>query len=181
VRQGKNGHGIWLHGTPSDTYSRPPRASDGCVVLTNPDIKALAPVLRDGNTPVVIASESAVAADEVAQQKEALMAALEQWRADWQRQETDAYLEHYSRSFFNSSMDFDAWAREKRRIQSAKPKVSVSLSDVSIFRYPDTRKQMAVVNFNQDYRADHFNNKMRKRQYWILENGRWRILYEGAA
>lgn len=181
VRQGKNGHGIWLHGTPSDTYSRPPRASDGCVVLTNPDIKALAPVLRDGNTPVVIASESAVSADEVAQQKEALMAALEQWRADWQRQETDAYLEHYSRSFFNSSMDFDAWAREKRRIQSAKPKVSVSLSDVSIFRYPDTRKQMAVVNFNQDYRADHFNNKMRKRQYWILEDGRWKILYEGAA
>ena len=26
-RQGRNGHGIWLHGTPSDTYSRPPRAS----------------------------------------------------------------------------------------------------------------------------------------------------------
>ena len=25
-RLGRNGHGIWLHGTPSDTYSRPPRA-----------------------------------------------------------------------------------------------------------------------------------------------------------
>jgi hypothetical protein len=24
-RQGRNGHGIWLHGTPSDTFSRPPR------------------------------------------------------------------------------------------------------------------------------------------------------------
>jgi murein L,D-transpeptidase YafK len=23
-RNGRNGHGIWLHGTPSDTYSRPP-------------------------------------------------------------------------------------------------------------------------------------------------------------
>ncbi len=32
-RLGRDGHGIWLHGTPSDTYSRPPRASNGCVVL----------------------------------------------------------------------------------------------------------------------------------------------------
>ena len=27
--QKKNGSGIWLHGTPTNTYSRPPRASDG--------------------------------------------------------------------------------------------------------------------------------------------------------
>ena len=26
-KQGRKGHGIWLHGTPSDTFSRPPRAS----------------------------------------------------------------------------------------------------------------------------------------------------------
>ena len=26
-RQGRNGHGIWLHGVPADVYSRPPRAS----------------------------------------------------------------------------------------------------------------------------------------------------------
>src|SRR5690606_11019370 len=37
--QGKKGHGIWLHGTASDTYSRAPRASDGCVVMANPDLK----------------------------------------------------------------------------------------------------------------------------------------------
>ena len=30
-RQGRNGFGIWLHGVPSDVYSRPPRASDGCL------------------------------------------------------------------------------------------------------------------------------------------------------
>src|SRR5947207_10196477 len=30
-RQGRNGHGIWLHGVPADVYSRPPRASDGCI------------------------------------------------------------------------------------------------------------------------------------------------------
>ena len=38
-RQGRNGYGIWLHGMPSDIYSRPPRASDGCIVLTNQDLE----------------------------------------------------------------------------------------------------------------------------------------------
>ena len=40
-RLGKTGSGIWIHGTPSSTYSRPPRASDGCVVLTNEDFAAI--------------------------------------------------------------------------------------------------------------------------------------------
>jgi hypothetical protein len=37
----RGGHGIWLHGVPSNTYSRPPRSSDGCVVVANPDLKEL--------------------------------------------------------------------------------------------------------------------------------------------
>ncbi len=52
--RGRNGHGIWLHGTPSNTYSRPPRASDGCVVLSNADLEALVPDLQIGLTPVII-------------------------------------------------------------------------------------------------------------------------------
>ena len=56
-RLGRNGHGIWLHGTPSDTYSRPPRASDGCIVLANPDLLTLGGRLQVGLTPVIIADE----------------------------------------------------------------------------------------------------------------------------
>ena len=37
-RNGRGGSGIWLHGTPSDNFSRPPLSSDGCVVLANPDL-----------------------------------------------------------------------------------------------------------------------------------------------
>lgn len=40
-RQGRNGFGIWLHGVPSNTYSRAPRASDGCVVVSNSDLKLI--------------------------------------------------------------------------------------------------------------------------------------------
>jgi murein L,D-transpeptidase YafK len=177
-RQGKTGHGIWLHGSPSDTYSRPPRSSDGCVVLTNADILSLAPILQSGSTPIVIATDqdSSIASE----QQEALMNELREWLKHWQQQDTDHYLQHYSHDFFTQNMNLAKWSAEKRRIQQHKAKVSITLSDMSIFLNPDPHRQMVVVNFNQDYRADSFSHKMRKRQYWVIEDGHWKILYEGA-
>jgi len=180
-RQGKNGHGIWLHGTPSNTYSRPPRASDGCVVMTNPDLKSLAAILQNGNTPVVIAHDlTAGDAEPMAAQKEDLMRAIDAWRTAWEAQDTEQYLTFYSPGFFSPDRNYETWSQEKRRIQAAGIKASITLSNMSMFRYPDGKQQMVVVNFDQQYSSTSLNNQMRKRQYWLLENKRWKILYEGA-
>jgi hypothetical protein len=40
---------------------------------------------------------------------------------------------------------------------------------------------MVVVNFEQDYGSNNLSNRMKKRQYWIKQNNRWQIIYEGAA
>ncbi|MEM9057382.1 MAG: hypothetical protein AAGD86_07890 [Pseudomonadota bacterium] len=39
---------------------------------------------------------------------------------------------------------------------------------------------MAVVTFDQRYESDRFASDSRKRQYWRLERGRWRIVAESA-
>jgi murein L,D-transpeptidase YafK len=178
--RGKNGHGIWLHGTPSDTYSRAPRASDGCIVLTNPDISTLAPILQDGRTPVVIAAGNQPSSEQLKSQRESLMRELEQWRSDWEKQDTDQYLSKYSRDFFSEGKNFSTWSDEKRRIQKIKISSHIILSNLSVFRYPDTKQQMAVVSFNQNFKSNRLDNRMRKLQYWLLEDGQWKILYEGA-
>lgn len=181
--QGKNGHGIWLHGTPHDTYSRPPRASDGCVVMSNQDLLALAPILQQGNTPVIISSNLKWLEEysDIAEKAE-LKDAIETWRQDWQEQDTERYLEHYSEDFFDKDGDnLDTWSQAKRRIQAGKPNVEIRLSNMSMYRYPDSRFEMAVVDFQQDFRSPQLQNKMSKRQYWIKENQQWKILYEGAA
>ena len=49
-----------------------------------------------------------------------------------------------------------------------------------MLRYPHER-DVVVVTFDQDYRSNGLSNIMKKRQYWTKENGRWKILYEGAA
>ncbi len=180
-RKGRNGHGIWLHGTPSAVYSRPPRASDGCIVLANPDLQRLGGYLQVGLTPVIIADEvewSDAAAVEA--ERSSLAAALEQWRADWESRDTEQYLAHYSAHFSTGQQDLAAWGEHKRSVNAAKKWVAVRLSRVSMFRYP-REGDFVVVNFNQDYRSSNLSKVMRKRQYWIKETGRWKILYEGAA
>jgi murein L,D-transpeptidase YafK len=175
---GRNGHGIWLHGTPSDTYSRPPRASDGCLVLANADLEALAARLQVGVTPVVIADELEwVPAQTLEAERRSLAASLEAWRADWESRDTERYLSHYSARFHTGAQDFAAWAAHKREVNARKSWIRVRVARLSMFQYP--RENFVVVSFEQEYRSSNLSNVMRKRQYWTREDGRWKILYEG--
>jgi murein L,D-transpeptidase YafK len=178
--QGRNGHGIWLHGTPSDTYSRPPRSSNGCVVLANADLDALARNLQIGLTPVIISEDVEwLSLDDWASERQAFRKQLEQWRADWESLDTERYLSHYSRKFSADDLDFEGWSRHKRLVNGAKSWIKVELSRVSMFRNPG-KEELVVVTFDQEYRSSNLSNKMKKRQYWVREDGRWRIVHEGA-
>ena len=180
-RLGRNGYGIWLHGVPASVYSRPPRASDGCIVLSNPDLESIGRHVQVGMTPVIIADEVEWSeASAIAGERAALAAAVEHWRADWQSRDTERYLAHYSQRFASGRQNHGAWAKHKRQVNSAKRWIKVDLSRVTMFRYPRER-DFVVVAFEQDYRSDGLSNVMNKRQYWIKEDGRWKILYEGAA
>ena len=180
-RQGRNGHGIWLHGTPSDTYSRPPRASDGCVVLTNNDLDLVAKTIQVGVTPVVISDEIQwVSTDEWTSQRQQFASQIDQWRRDWESRDTARYLSHYSKDFRSGSDTFASWRDQKERVNAGKTWIKVKVSDLSFFRSPG-KEDLMVVTFEQEYRSNNLNNVMKKRQYWMREGDAWRIVFEGAA
>ncbi|MDD2884521.1 MAG: L,D-transpeptidase family protein [Dechloromonas sp.] len=180
-RNGRGGSGIWLHGTQSDTFSRPPLASDGCVVLTNPDLEAIAKTLQIGLTPVIISdSMEWIAPAEWNQERDALNQAVDAWRKDWESRDTDKYLTHYSRRFKTPEQDYARFASQKRQVNSGKTHIEVKISNLTLFRNPG-KDDVVVATFDQDYRSNNLNNQMRKRQYWIREDGQWKIAYEGAA
>lgn len=82
-QRGRGGSGIWLHGTQSDTFARPPLASKGCIVLTNPDISAVSAYLQDGVTPVIISDQVEwVSKAEWQRERDALVGLLDAWRTD---------------------------------------------------------------------------------------------------
>jgi murein L,D-transpeptidase YafK len=180
-RQGRGGYGIWLHGVPREVFARPPRASDGCIVLSNPDLESVGRHVQVGLTPVIIADEIEWAdAAGIAAERAALAGTLQQWRADWQSRDTERYLAHYSSRFASKEgQGYEAWAVHKRRVNAAKRWIKVELGRVAMFRYPRER-DFVVVTFDQDYRSDRLSNVMRKRQYWVKEGSDWKIIYEGA-
>ncbi len=56
-QDGRTGYGIWLHGVPQNTFVRSPKASDGCLALSNKDIEILKKYIIYKKTHIVIVSK----------------------------------------------------------------------------------------------------------------------------
>ncbi len=177
-RLGRTGYDTWLHGVPSENYSRAPRASDGCIALANPDIEQISKRVQVGVTPVIIADTVEwVTPAAWRAERDAFMAQLDAWRTSWESLDTDRYLAHYAQSFRADGMDLAAWAAHKRRVNAAKTSIKVTLTNVRVFRSPG-KQDLIAVTFDQDYRSSNLAQRTRKRQYWVMENNRWKIAYE---
>ncbi len=92
----------------------------------------------------------------------------------------DRYLAHYSKSFRNNEGGYVRWAEQKKAVNASKSWIKVQLDKVSVFRSPG-KQDLVVVTFEQDYRSNNLSNVLKKRQYWLKEGGRWKIVYEGFA
>jgi murein L,D-transpeptidase YafK len=180
-RLGKTGYGIWLHGVPSETYARAPWASDGCIALANPDVETLGTRVQAGVTPVVIAERVEwVTPAAWRAERDAFMLQFQTWRTDWESLDTDRYLSHYARDFRSDGMDISAWSTHKQRVNAGKTWITLSLNNVSAFLDPG-KQNLVAVTFDQDYRSNNLTQRTRKRQYWVMEDGRWKIAYEAPA
>lgn len=176
---GKTGHGIWLHGTRSGTYNRPPLASEGCVVLPNDDLLKVGSYIDLKNTPVLIGENIEwLLSEQWSTHQQLVNQIQQQWKEDWESLDVERYLAHYSARFSNGKKKFSSWASHKRRIAAHKTFVQVQLSNVSLLMHPN--EDLMVATFLQSYNSDNFSSQSWKRQYWNKEaDGQWRIVFEG--
>lgn len=176
---GRRGSGIWLHGTSSDNFSRAPLASDGCVVLANPDLDQLYNSVDVGKTPVVIAEYvEFVSPAKWDAERTTAMHLLERWRKDVESADAARLITHYSRQFKSAAYeDLPTWFGKQVRFAPAAGKISVELKDPSQFLYPG-RNDLMVSTFTEVTRAGKHNRSLHKRQYWLKEGVQWKIIYE---
>jgi murein L,D-transpeptidase YafK len=179
---GRSGSGIWLHGTPSDSYSRPPLSSDGCVVLTNPDLHKLYASVEIGKTPVVI-SEHVEFVSKKRRDHDRNMAAklVETWRRDVESRNPVRLVSNYSPQFKSEGGDkLAAWLARRRPFATNAKNVSFKLRDVSLFLYPG-RDDLIVGSFTEDGENGKSRYRIHRRQYWAKEGAQWKIVSESAA
>jgi len=178
----RTGYGIWLHGTPSDTYARSPWASEGCFVLSNDDLLDIGQYLSvENRTPVVLSDAIEwLPLEELKQRRAMYLKVLEEWRADWESLDVNALVAHYAKQDFNFGRgNYANWLKRKRNVNKAKTFVQVQLDVDSLFSYPG-QQDMFVVKFKQQYLSNDFASATEKLQYWARDpDGRWKIIYEG--
>ncbi|MDO8179397.1 MAG: L,D-transpeptidase family protein [Undibacterium sp.] len=176
---GRSGSGIWLHGVPSETFSRPPLASDGCIVLANPDFLSLAETIDIGKTPVIISENiEFVNRKKWTTDKQVAIKLIEDWRTDLESMNVNRLLANYSRNFKTlQGDDINTWFSKQRQLFDGIHDISIKLRDITQFRYPG-KDELIVSTFTQDTITGKYKTSIKKRQYWIKEASRWRIIYE---
>ena len=178
---GRGGSGIWLHGMPSNTFSRPPLASDGCVVLTNPDFLKVAASVDIGRTPVIISEQvEFINAAKWNAERQFASKLLDDWRADIESLNANRIMANYSRTFRSpQGEDLNTWFARQRLTWEGWSSPTVRLKEITLFRYPG-KDDMIVSTFTQEISAGRSKVSSRKRLYWARESNKWRIVFEAA-
>lgn len=177
VQRGKTGSGIWLHGTPSEQFVRAPQASDGCVVLSNPDLQRLLGTVQIRTTPVVIApSLQWVQPETLASERTQFEAVLEAWRQTRSAGQIAELKTFYSSRFMNQGRDLAQWWPRVESELRANGSRELQMKDLSMLRWRD-QDDVMVVTFGEV--AAGQSRGVTKRQYWVREQDRWTIFFEG--
>jgi murein L,D-transpeptidase YafK len=177
AKRGKTGGGIWLHGTPPNQFSRAPLASDGCLVMANPDLVRLIQTVEVGSTPVVIAPQLQwVDAPTIKAQSKPFDDTLQAWRKAKVEGNLDHLMSFYTPDFNSYGKTLTQWSGVLRSEMQKTQGRAIELKDVSFLRWTDSADTM-VVTFGEVLLGQRTG--WTKRQYWTRQSGQWKIFFEG--
>ena len=173
----KTGSGIWLHGTPSAQYARAPESTDGCVVLSNPEMQRLLKMPELRMTPVVIAEQLEwVNADQAKQSWDAFKPTLDKWLQARNGRDPQALKTHYSLRYEQDGQGLEqVWPRLAQTTLGYSQSQPLEL--VSVLNWKDQEHNMVVTL--RDPNQTHPQGASYLRMYWQKENGQWRLVFQG--
>jgi hypothetical protein len=177
VMRKKTGSGIWLHGTPSAQYARAPESTDGCVVLSNPEMGRLLQIPELRMTPVIIAEQLEwVNADQAGQTWAAFKPSLDKWLQARNGRDPEALKIHYSQRYEQDGMALaQVWPRLAQTTLGYSQTQPLEL--VSVLNWKDQDNTMVVTM--KDPNQTYPQGAAYLRTYWQKENGQWRLVFQG--
>jgi L,D-transpeptidase YnhG len=186
LRRGKTGSGIWLHGTPSNQYARAPKASDGCIVLSNPDLERILRTVETRTTPVVIAPRLEwVNPQQSRTELTAFDEVWQQWRASKSSGDLTRTLAFYTSDFDNYGKKLADWSQVLQTEMNQMRGRTSEIKDMSVLHWTDPhnggQSATMVVTFSE-VPAGRVAGPT-KRQYWLRSkaatNNQWKMFFEG--
>ena len=186
---GRTGSGIYVHGVPFSTYSRPPKDSDGCVTLANDELVMLMNTVPVHDTPVVITKQIHwVGNDATRLHRAEILDVVNRWQSARAGDDLATLDTFYVPG---AAPDVPAapppppshptvvMVHGKRRVippPAVPPKDPVAFDNLSVMAWSDDKETM-VVTFNERGTRTHRETVLR--QYWERDAAKWKIVAEG--
>ena len=178
MKRGKTGSGIWLHGTPSEQFSRAPRATDGCVVMANSDLWRIMNTVGIRTTPVVIADKLQwVPPQSTMAEGSQFSDTLQAWRKAKAKADMSTLMGFYAPDFSSYGKNLAQWAKVLTDDVSKLKGRDFNLAELSMMRWTDKSDTM-VVTFDEV--PVGMKTGSTKRQYWMRDGKSWKIFFEGS-
>ncbi|MBD3319901.1 MAG: L,D-transpeptidase family protein [Chitinivibrionales bacterium] len=191
-KAGRNGEGIWIHGTSPDSF---PLQTRGCLELNNKDLTELSSYLKLGiGTPVIIINEPSPQnpaatlkrarlarkhrsfISEHAQRQKDFRRLLSSWESAWESQNIDQYSRFYDTTgFYGQGLQWNDWKQRKIRTFQNYNSIALNIQDI---RVTDFSESTAVVKFIQRYTSDALDVMNGKKISLIKKGGTWKIKQE---
>jgi murein L,D-transpeptidase YafK len=177
LRRSKSGRGIWLHGTPSSQFARAPQATDGCLVISNPDLHHLSSTVEVQTTPIVVASKLTwVSPASLEAVKGNFETVLQEWRTAKSRGDWAQVQGFYASDFNSYGRNLSQWLPELKAETAKARSRQLQIKDLTLLSWVDTEEVM-VVTFSELGRGAASGPL--KRQYWVKIDKKWKIFFEG--
>jgi len=165
---GRDGNAIWLHGTNKPLK---PRDSNGCIVMENSDIDALAKYITLNQTPIVIVQSRSYRSDP--SRTTAGMAGnrlLKDWTKALQDGTYHQFLDFYDSNYLPDISWWPIWSKLRKGNDNS---ISIGYDQASIYRHKD----LYVMLFDQSVFSKTGQAPVGKRKLFFKKNeNRYRII-----
>lgn len=177
---GRGGTSIWLHGERAGNYARSPQSTDGCIVLSNDEMRLLAETVTPRETPVLVMDKIRWVKKSSVSSPPALDAgfesAFEQWQQARLRQDAATLRQLYEPGLQRGS-DSSSDKLESNLARMARQELPVqSLERLSVL--PGQHAEPVLIVTYRELSAQDERARL-KRQYWREQNGQWKIFFDG--
>ncbi len=151
--KGRSGHGIWIHGLPTqesrNSYTR------GCIAIPNSNLKKLEHKI-DYKKTLLIIDDNWIKKDISKNALASILSQLYKWRYAWLYNDIELYLSFYSDDFIRyDGMDFSKFKRYKTRIFRKIEKKTIIFTDINVVPYPNTKNSYQIT-FKEYYKSKSF-------------------------
>ncbi len=173
--EGKNGGGIWLHGTDESFNETSPYDTRGCVVVSNETITTLSSYIDLYNTPLIIVDRlNFVNKQELETKRHEVLTMVEEWKNAWLEERIDDYINFYSQFFKSQYRNRSQWKQYKANVFKNYTIKHITSDNFTVIRHNNGM----IVQFRQDYLASNLSAVGIKTLYLLKGKNSWEIIAE---